>query len=271
MQITIALCDDDSDQIKNLRRLIGEWADGKPFAVNIAGYESGEQFLFEYQDDPCDLLLLDIEMSGINGMELAKKLRSAGDMLPIIFITGYSDYMADGYDVEALHYLLKPVETDKLFDVLDRYAARRGRSEEIILTTAEGVCRTALENIAYIEAFGRKTAVHLRDKNVLECNMSISEFENFSGLFHCHRSYIVNLEQVRSITKNAVILETGEEVPPVCTRTLTKRALRYREEKRRSFALQERSTRARRLSCWTNLQRLSTRSRNMIFIRNSTP
>lgn len=213
MQITIALCDDDSDQIKNLRRLIGEWADGKPFAVNIAGYESGEQFLFEYQDDPCDLLLLDIEMSGINGMELAKKLRSAGDMLPIIFITGYSDYMADGYDVEALHYLLKPVETDKLFDVLDRYAARRGRSEEIILPTAEGVCRTALESIAYIEAFGRKTAVHLRDKTVLECNMSISEFEKFSGFFHCHRSYIVNLEQVRSITKNAVILETGEEVP----------------------------------------------------------
>ena len=96
MQITIALCDDDSEQIKNLRRLIGEWADGKPFAVNIAGYESGEQFLFEYTDNPCDLLLLDIEMSGINGMELAKKLRSAGDMLPIIFITGYSDYMSDG-------------------------------------------------------------------------------------------------------------------------------------------------------------------------------
>lgn len=213
MQITIALCDDDSEQIKNLRRLIGEWADGKPFAVNIAGYESGEQFLFEYPDDPCDLLLLDIEMRGINGMELAKKLRSAGDMLPIIFITGYSDYMADGYDVEALHYLLKPVETDKLFAVLDRYAARQGRSAEIILTTSEGTCRAAADSIYYIEAFGRKTAVHLRDKTVLNCNMSISEFENFSGFIHCHRSYIVNLEQVRSITKTAVILETGEEIP----------------------------------------------------------
>lgn len=213
MQITIALCDDDSEQIKNLRRLIGEWADGKPFAVNIAGYESGEQFLFEYQDNPCNLLLLDIEMSGINGMELAKKLRSAGDMLPIIFITGYSDYMADGYDVEALHYLLKPVETDKLFAVLDRYAARQGRSEKIILTTSDGTCRAAADSISYIEAFGRKTAVHLRDKTVLECNMSISEFENFSGFIHCHRSYIVNLEQVRSITKTAVILESGEEIP----------------------------------------------------------
>ena len=129
MQITIALCDDDSEQIKNLRRLIGEWAESKPFAVNVAGYESGEQFLFEYPDNPCSLLLLDIEMSGINGMELAKKLRSSGNRLPIIFITGYSDYIGEGYDVEALHYLLKPVEKDRLFAVLDRYAAGRERSE----------------------------------------------------------------------------------------------------------------------------------------------
>lgn len=213
MQITIALCDDDSEQIKNLRRLIGEWADCKPFSVNISGYESGEQFLFEYPDSPCDLLLLDIEMNGINGMELARKLRSKGDILPIIFITGYSEYMSEGYDVEALHYLLKPVERDKLFAALDRYAARQKHSTQIILNAAEGAFRTSAESIAFIEAFGRKTAVHMSDKTVLDCNMSISEFENFSGFIHCHRSYIVNLEQVRTIEKTAVTLETGESVP----------------------------------------------------------
>lgn len=213
MQITIALCDDDSEQIKNLRRLIGEWADCKPFSVNIAGYESGEQFLFEYPDDPCDLLLLDIEMNGINGMELARKLRSKGDILPIIFITGYSEYMSEGYDVEALHYLLKPVERDKLFAALDRYAARQKRSTQIILNTAEGAFRASAESIAFIEAFGRKTAVHMGDKTVLDCNMSISEFEKLEGFIHCHRSYIVNLEQVRTIEKNSVTLETGETAP----------------------------------------------------------
>lgn len=213
MPVNIALCDDDNVQIKNLRQLIDEWSLDKPFAVNISEYESAEQFLFEYADDPCGLLLLDIEMGGISGMELAKKLRAGGDMLPIIFITGYSDYISEGYDVEALHYLLKPVEKERLFSVLDRYAVRRQRSEEIILSTSEGVRRVPAESIAYVEAFGRKTAVNLRDKTVLECNMSISEFENFSGFIHCHRSYIVNLEQIRSITKTAVILETGEEIP----------------------------------------------------------
>lgn len=83
MSVTIALCDDEEDQITYLRRLIGEWASDKPFVVNIAGYESAEQFLFEYADRPCDLLLLDIEMNGINGIELAKKLRAEGDKLPV--------------------------------------------------------------------------------------------------------------------------------------------------------------------------------------------
>lgn len=108
---------------------------------------------------------------------------------------------------------MKPVDEDKLFAVLDKYAARRERSAEIILNTEEGLCRTPLKSIAHIEAFGRKTAVHLRDGTVRQCNMSISEFESFEGFIHCHRSYIVNLEQVRSITKNAVLLETGENVP----------------------------------------------------------
>lgn len=63
-------------------------------------------------------------MTGQNGMELAKSLRAKGDLLPIVFITGFSEYMSDGYDVEALHYLLKPVKKEKLFAVLDRYIAK---------------------------------------------------------------------------------------------------------------------------------------------------
>jgi len=213
MPLTIAICDDNTVQIKELRRLLDEWAADKPFALAIDEYISAESFLFNYPDSSCDLLLLDIEMKQLNGMELAKKLRGDGDMLPIIFITGYSEYMNDGYDVEALHYLLKPVERDRLFATLDRYAAKHENSQEIILNAAEGSYRISAGNIMYVEAFGRKTEAHLRDGNVLQCNMSIGEFEKFNGFIHCHRSYIVNLEQVGSITKSSVILETGEEIP----------------------------------------------------------
>ena len=124
MPLTIAICDDNENQIKALRRLLDEWSADKQFALAIDEYISAKSFLFSYPDNPCDLILLDIEMKELNGMELAKKLRSDGDMLPIVFITGYSDYIGDSYEVEALHYLLKPVNKQKLFAVLDRYIKR---------------------------------------------------------------------------------------------------------------------------------------------------
>ncbi len=217
--MTIALCDDDAQQAKNLRGLLTDWSADKPFAVTICEYESGTDFLFHYEDVPCDLLLLDIEMPGINGMELAKKLRARGDMLPIIFITGYSEYISEGYDVEALHYLLKPLDAEKLFAVLDRYVSRCGNSSEEILIPGAGMStHVSVDSIIYIEAFGRKTQVHLADQSahglsVIDCSMGISRFENLKGLIRCHRSYIINLRHVRSIGKTSVLFDTGAEIP----------------------------------------------------------
>ena len=116
--IRVAICEDDESQINALKKMLTEWNS----CTIISEYNSAEQFLFNYPDISCHLLLLDIEMGDMNGMELARELRARGDMLPIIFITGFSEYIGDGYDVEALHYLLKPVDKIKLFQVLDRYA-----------------------------------------------------------------------------------------------------------------------------------------------------
>lgn len=213
MPLTIAICDDNEDQIKELRRLLGEWSADKPFALIIDEYISAESFLFNYPDNPCGLLLLDIEMNGINGMELAKKLRSEGDMLPIVFITGYSEYMSDGYEVEALHYLLKPVDKTKLFAVLDRYIKRRIPENEILLNCDEGNIHISPEMIVYCEAVGKKTYVHLQDK-ILVCTMGISSMKNIlpEEFIFCHRSYIVNLRFVRSIGKAEIALDNGESI-----------------------------------------------------------
>lgn len=216
MPLTIAICDDNENHTKELRRLLGEWSADKPFALNIDEYTSAESFLFSYPDKPCDLILLDIEMNKLNGMELAKRLRSNGDMLPIIFITGYSDYISQGYDVEALHYLLKPVAKEKLFAVLDRYLEKRSvKSDELLIETADGATHISADRITYIEAFGRKTAVHLSDDTIIDCLVSISKFSamQVNGFVSSHRSYIVNLRYVRIIGKTALILDNGEEIP----------------------------------------------------------
>ena len=212
----IVICDDDIEQIAYLRKALHQWAADKSFAVDVAEYESAEQFLFGYGDTPCDLLLLDIEMRGLNGMELAKRLRSNGDMLPIVFITGYSDYIAEGYDVEALHYLLKPVAKEKLFAVLDKYVEKRSvKTDELLVETADGATHISADRITYIEAFGRKTALHLSDDTIIDCTMSISKFSamQVNGFVSSHRSYIVNLRYIRTIGRTALILDSGEEIP----------------------------------------------------------
>ena len=170
--------------------------------------------MFSYPDKPCDLILLDIEMKRLNGMELARKLRSDGNMLPIIFITGYSDYMSDGYEVEALHYLLKPVDNSKLFAVLDRYIKRHTPENDIMLNCDDGSMHISPEMIVYCEAVGKKTHVHLQDKTLV-CNMGISSMKNIlpEEFIFCHRSYIVNLRFMRSIGKANITIDSGDNLP----------------------------------------------------------
>ena len=152
MPLTIAICEDNDEQCAALRRLLDEWSLGKPFAFIIDEYISAESFLFSYPEKTCDLLILDIEMGEINGMELAKRLREKADSLPILFVTGYSEYMNEGYEVEALHYLLKPVDKEKLFAVLDRYVKSRRSGKEILLITDSETLRVSADIIACCEA-----------------------------------------------------------------------------------------------------------------------
>ena len=211
--LKIAICDDNEEHISALRKLLDEWAGNKPFAVIIYEYQSADSFLFSYPDKPCDMILLDIEMKNLNGMELAKKLRENGDMLPIIFITGYSDYIGQGYDVEALHYLLKPVEKEKLFEVLDRYTKKRDPKNDIVLSCGDNHIR--VENIRYCEARGKKTEVHVPDKNILICNSGIHDLQKILGenFMFCHRSYLVNLRFIKSISKTEIEIDGGENIP----------------------------------------------------------
>ena len=215
MPLTIAVCDDNEDQTAELRRLLEEWSADKPFALVIDEYASAENFLFRYPDRPCGLLLLDIEMTGLNGMDLAKKLRAEGDMLPIIFVTGYSEYMSEGYEVEALHYLMKPVYREKMFSVLDRYIKKRVPENEIMLECGDKTLHISPDMIMYCEAMGKKSAVRLSDGKTLECSLGISALLSLlpKELILCHRSYIVNLRHVRSIGRAELTLDGGSVIP----------------------------------------------------------
>lgn len=215
MPLKISLCDDEPQQISQMKTLLQEWSTNNNIEIETYEYGCAEQFLFDYETNACDLLLLDIEMTGINGMELAKSLRAKGDILPIVFITGFSEYMNDGYDVEALHYLLKPVKKEKLFEVLDRYIAKCQVSAQLLLPCEDETVRISEDSILYCEAMGKKTYLHLSDGRILICTTGIGKLtkELSSNFIPCHRSYHIHLRYIRSISKTAVTMDNGQELP----------------------------------------------------------
>lgn len=116
MDYKIAICDDSAPDREYLLNLVKRWAKNCGHQVQISLFTSAEHFLFSYEEEKdFDILLLDIEMGDMDGVTMAKKLRQENHAIQIIFITGYSDYIAEGYEVAALHYLMKPVREEKLW------------------------------------------------------------------------------------------------------------------------------------------------------------
>ncbi|MCI9190612.1 MAG: response regulator [Lachnospiraceae bacterium] len=122
MSLKIAVCEDDPTQAKNMKRLLSDWSSERGLAAVIRSYDGCEAFLTDWmQKMNFDLLLLDIDLGGgMNGMELARRIRRKDEGVALIFVTGLPEYMSQGYDVRACHFLVKPVEEEKLKSVLNR-------------------------------------------------------------------------------------------------------------------------------------------------------
>lgn len=239
----VMICDDETVSLSFLDRTVREWAAERRCEVKIKLYQSAEQFLFDREDqEEADIMLLDIDMPGLSGIDLAHRLRREEKRTQIIFVTGLSDYMLEGYDVEAVSYLLKPVDAGKLFICLDRAKERRQKEEPVLLLELPGgMARVKLAKICYLESDAHTTQVHcMRSfysagtepgkqdsmevtggtgvKFTMRSRTGIRELEERlavfgGGFFRIHRSYIVNLAYVNRISRREVLLDGGETLP----------------------------------------------------------
>lgn len=211
----LAICDDEQADVVYLQSLLEKWAESTRATLKIERYSSAEAFLFQYEEDKAfDLLLLDIEMGEMSGVELARKIRQENRAVQIIFITGYMEYIAEGYDVEALHYLLKPVTAEKLFAVLDRAAERlKSKEKELCLALPGTVVRIPFHEIRYLEVQRNYVTVHGAEAYTVKKTLNELEGELDERFCRTGRSYIVNLLFVKKITKTQVVLKDGKEIP----------------------------------------------------------
>lgn len=212
--LTISLCDDNADERSYIKSLVFVWADRSGTDVSVREYPSAEAFLFDYEELRSDILLLDIEMPGQSGVELAKKLRSGDKILQIVFITAYSDYIAEGYDVAALHYLLKPVDRDKLFSVLSRAVEKiSDDGRKLLLEMPDETALVPIYEISSIEVVKNYITVHAGRDYTLKMPLKEIEGELDGRFLRVGRSYLVNLDFITRVTRSELFLKGGGSVP----------------------------------------------------------
>ena len=215
--IKLIICEDELAVAKQITQFVQSWAFLRSHKINIAHFESAEAFLFAYEDDKtADLLLLDIQMGKMDGMALARKIRKDNERVQIIFITGISDYVAEGYDVSAVHYLLKPVNKEKLYMALDKAIANLSKPKPMVsIDTADGIALVIVDDIAYIEALNNELVVNTKD-GTINCKMALYKLEEIISdkrFVKTHRSYLVNLAHIKRVTRTDVILDNGKALP----------------------------------------------------------
>ena len=215
MNITIAVCDDSAADRDWLSGQVHRWAAERGHTVRLTEYPSAESFLFAYAEDKTvQILLLDIEMGQMDGVTMARTLRRDNDGVQIVFITGYSDYIADGYEVEALHYLMKPVDAAKLFAVLDRAVEKLRRNEKFLTLELSGeTVRLPVYQIRCAEVQGNYVTVHARADYTVKMTLSELETRLDDNFFRLGRSALVNLGCVARVTRTAVTLTDGSTLP----------------------------------------------------------
>ena len=214
----IAICEDEKVILDFESSLLKEWAENKGCQIELDTYISAEQFLFESEDKaPYDLLIFDIQMKNMNGMELAKKLRARGCDSVIIFITGVPDYAIEGYEVGAVRYILKPVKVEVLNGLLDSVWAERQKKAEnyFILGQGSDLKKISFDKIIYIEARGHYVFMKGMDfEREWKAGFSeTAESFNDKGFFCLRRGLLVNLSHVERITRTDCLLDNGESLP----------------------------------------------------------
>ncbi len=215
MNCTVAICDDAAADRDYLQALVKRWAADRGHRVELTLYPSAESFLFRYAEDKdVQILLLDIEMGPMDGVSLARTLRKENDAVQIVFITGYSDYIADGYEVEALHYLMKPVKEEKLFAVLDRAVEKLHSNQRTLLLELPGeVVRLPVYQIRSAEVQGNYVTIHAKTDCTVKMTLSELEAQLDDNFFRLGRSALVNLGCVARVSKTAVTLNDGTVLP----------------------------------------------------------
>ena len=213
----LAICEDDNAIRKELSALCRDILMEDGIGHEITEFCSADALdcVLKEESAPFDLLILDIQMDGMSGMELAKSLRQRGNRVSILFVTGCEDYLPEGYGVQPVHFLLKPVSRGALAGALRTDWNLNHKPKTVTMRFGGRTVSLVLADIRYIESYNHSIVVHQADGNRTYL-LSLSELEKqlaSKQFCRCHNSYLVNLDYVEEIGRTKLMLRDGSSIP----------------------------------------------------------
>ena len=206
----VAIVDDLKTELEMLRGYLMDFAVAESKEFDISTYESGDRFLEDFSGQ-FDLILMDIDMPGLNGIDTARAIRKVDESVVLMFVTAMPQYALTGYEVDAIDYVIKPVSYPdfalKLKKAL-RYVKQVKADEPVVLSTKEGLVTLNISEIYYVESALHYCIYHTKDKeyrvreNISAVEQRLSPF----GFARCNAGYLVSLKHVKAIIKDDVIV-----------------------------------------------------------------
>lgn len=215
--LRIAICDDMSDFLTLTKNQLEEWKE-QPMNLIIDMFHDGDSLLEAHLSHPFDIILLDVIMPLLNGIETAAEIRKFDKSVKIVFLTSSPEYAIASYTVHANNYLLKPVNKEKLYACIYELAAEiHNNARFIIVNSISATHRVELRNIEYVEAYGKKVLLVLTDGITIESNNPFYYFQDKlllqDGFFKCHRSYMINIYRIATYTQKEIRMQSGARIP----------------------------------------------------------
>lgn len=207
----IAICDDEPLLQRELKRHLDRYARERNMVFRYDFYKSGAELLAGYFE--ADLLFLDYQMEGLDGLETAKRLRAEQNRTPIIFLTSYSHIVFDTFAVNAYRFLVKPVDPAKLYAALDDYITLQDDDKFIVIKEGEVSRRINIDDIIYAEAADKYCFVRTTEEG-FTFRKTLAEFEEMlpkDRFFRSHRTYLVGFRHILSHTENTIMLDNQEK------------------------------------------------------------
>lgn len=213
----IAICDDEPVFSAQIDAIIGHWP-AKPAGLRTEIFHDGDSLIRAHEEMPFDIILLDVLMPLLNGIETAAEIRSKDKNVKIVFLTSTPEFALDSYSVKASNYLLKPVDPARLLECLSSLNDEIYQAPPAVaIKGIHAVHRVNLADIEYVEAQNKHVVFTLTNRTVVESPAPLYIYEDKlnleEGFFRCHRSYIVNISHIDTYTAKEIRMRSGCRIP----------------------------------------------------------